>query len=46
MTPKGSKGNEYEAESFEAAEKMAAADGYKVVDYADYGNQAILVIED
>jgi hypothetical protein len=46
MTPKGSKAGEYEAESFEDAAEMAKADGHTVVDFAEYGNQAILVIAD
>lgn len=46
MTPKGSKGQEFEAESFDEAARQAEAAGYIVVDYVDFGNQNILVIED
>lgn len=46
MTPKGSKGSEYEAESFDKAADMAEKDGYIVKDYVEFGNQNILVIED
>lgn len=46
MTPKGSKGSEFEAPSFDAAAKLAEEAGYIVKDYVNYGNQNILVIED
>jgi len=46
MTPGGSKGQTFEAESFDEAAKLAEAAGYIVVDYVDFGNQNILVIED
>lgn len=46
MTPGGSKGSEFEAESFDRAAMLAEAAGYIVKDYVEFGNQNILVIED
>lgn len=46
MTPKGSKGQEFEASSFDEAADKAEAAGYIVKDYVEFGNQNILVIED
>lgn len=48
MSPKGWVGPEYQADSDEEAERMAAQDGYEVLDYIVsepcYGT--ILVVED